>query len=104
MVDSPRASDFYQPELTPLQVLCPVYPELPSGLSSSAGSMSSKTGLTLYTAGTPNGWKASILLEELGIPYRVHAIAMAKNEQKEPWYFPEPLFVCLPTQCHAMCI
>ncbi len=49
--------------------------------------MSSKTGLTLYTAGTPNGWKASILLEELGVPYHVHAIAMAKNEQKEPWYF-----------------
>lgn len=48
--------------------------------------MSSKTGLTLYTAGTPNGWKASILLEELGIPYHVHAIAMAKNEQKEPWF------------------
>ncbi|KAL0034891.1 hypothetical protein WJX77_011658 [Trebouxia sp. C0004] len=54
--------------------------------SPGAGSMSSKTGLTLYTAGTPNGWKASILLEELGIPYRVHAIAMAKNEQKEPWF------------------
>lgn len=40
----------------------------------------------MYTAGTPNGWKASILLEELGIPYHVHAIAMAKNEQKEPWF------------------
>jgi len=64
------------------------------------GSMPSKTSLTLYTAGTPNGWKVSILLEELGIPYHVHAIAMAKNEQKEPWYFPEPLFVCLPT--HVM--
>ncbi len=61
--------------------------------SSSAGSMSPKTGITLYTAGTPNGWKASILLEELGTPYQVHAIAMAKNEQKEPWYFPEAVRV-----------
>ena len=28
--------------------------------------------LTLYTAATPNGWKASICLEELGLPYTVH--------------------------------
>lgn len=48
-------------------------------------SMSGKNGITLYTAGTPNGWKASILLEELGIPYNVHAISLGKNEQKEPW-------------------
>lgn len=47
--------------------------------------MAQKQGITLYTAGTPNGWKASILLEELGIPFQVHAIAMSKNEQKEPW-------------------
>ena len=44
-----------------------------------------KQGVTLYTAGTPNGWKASILLEELGIPYHVHALSLGKNEQKEPW-------------------
>ena len=44
-----------------------------------------KQGITLYTAGTPNGWKASILLEELGIPYNVQAICLGKNEQKEPW-------------------
>ena len=47
--------------------------------------MGNSKGITLYTAGTPNGWKASILLEELGIPYNVQSIAMAKNEQKEPW-------------------
>lgn len=48
--------------------------------------MGNSKGITLYTAGTPNGWKASILLEELGIPYNVQSIAMAKNEQKEPWF------------------
>lgn len=42
--------------------------------------------IDLYTAPTPNGWKVSITLEELGIPYRVHAIDLGRNEQKERWY------------------
>jgi GST-like protein len=42
--------------------------------------------ITLYTAATPNGWKASIALEELGSPYTVRPIALTKNEQKEEWY------------------
>jgi GST-like protein len=42
--------------------------------------------IDLYTASTPNGWKASITLEELGTPYRVHAIDLGKNVQKEPWF------------------
>lgn len=42
--------------------------------------------LKLYTAGTPNGWKASIALEELGLPYEVHAIDLGKLVQKEPWF------------------
>lgn len=42
--------------------------------------------ITLYTAGTPNGHKASIALEELGVPYKTHAIDLAKLEQKEPWF------------------
>lgn len=28
----------------------------------------------LYTAATPNGQKVSIALEELGLPYEVHAL------------------------------
>ena len=49
-------------------------------------SMSQGKGVTLYTAGTPNGWKASIIIEELKIPYKVHSISLSKNEQKEEWF------------------
>ncbi len=42
--------------------------------------------ITLYTAATPNGHKASVALEELGIPYDVHPINMRAGEQKEAWY------------------
>jgi glutathione S-transferase len=42
--------------------------------------------ITLYTSATPNGWKASIMLEEVELPYSVHHIHMDKLEQKEPWY------------------
>jgi GST-like protein len=42
--------------------------------------------IDLYTAPTPNGWKASVTLEELALPYQVHAINLAQNEQREEWY------------------
>jgi GST-like protein len=42
--------------------------------------------IELYTAPTPNGWKISIALEELELPYTVRPIALQKLEQKEPWY------------------
>lgn len=42
--------------------------------------------IDLYTSATPNGWKASITLEELGVPYKVHPISLSKQEQKEPAY------------------
>jgi GST-like protein len=42
--------------------------------------------IELFTAATPNGWKASITLEEVGLPYKVRRIDFDKREQKEPWY------------------
>jgi len=42
--------------------------------------------ITLYTAPTPNGWKASVTLEELELPYEVHAIDLGAQQQKEDWY------------------
>ena len=37
--------------------------------------------IDLYTWATPNGRKISIALEELGLPYRVHPVNIAKGEQ-----------------------
>ncbi|MBW2382554.1 MAG: glutathione S-transferase N-terminal domain-containing protein [Deltaproteobacteria bacterium] len=39
--------------------------------------------IDLYTAATPNGWKASVTLEELDLPYETHAINLGTGEQKE---------------------
>jgi len=42
--------------------------------------------LQLYTAPTPNGWKISIALEELGLPYQTHVLQLQKGDQKQPDY------------------
>ena len=42
--------------------------------------------IDLYTAATPNGWKISIALEELGLAYTVHALSFSKQEQKSEAY------------------
>src|SRR5438132_5846220 len=42
--------------------------------------------IDLYTASTPNGWKASVALEELGLPYEVHHLNLRKREQRTPEY------------------
>ncbi len=40
--------------------------------------------IDLYTSPTPNGYKASIALEEMELPYEVHAIDLMSGEQKQP--------------------
>jgi glutathione S-transferase len=42
--------------------------------------------ITLYTAATPNGWKISIALAEMALPYELRVIDFAGNEQKADWY------------------
>jgi hypothetical protein len=53
--------------------------------------MSSPSGppfndLTYYTFGTPNGLKPAIVLEELGLRYKVVPIDITNNTQKEDWF------------------
>ncbi len=40
--------------------------------------------LQLYSVPTPNGVKASIMLEEIGLPYEVHALDFGKNDTQTP--------------------
>jgi GST-like protein len=40
--------------------------------------------IDLYTWTTPNGRKVSIMLEEVGLPYRVHPVHIGQNDQFKP--------------------
>src|SRR5262249_32092217 len=42
--------------------------------------------IDLYTSATPNGWKASVTLEELELPYETHAIELSSQQQKQDWF------------------
>ena len=42
--------------------------------------------IDFYTARTPNGFKISVMLEELQIPYTVHHLNLMENEQKQDWF------------------
>ena len=42
--------------------------------------------IDLYTWGTPNGRKVSVMLEECGLPYVVHKIDIGKGDQFAPDY------------------
>jgi GST-like protein len=42
--------------------------------------------ITLYTWGTPNGRKVSIMLEEVGLPYTVRTVDITNGEQFAPGF------------------
>ncbi len=42
--------------------------------------------IDLYTAPTPNGWKVSVALEELALPYAVHALDLTAGDQRKQDY------------------
>jgi hypothetical protein len=42
--------------------------------------------IDLYTWATPNGRKVSVMLEEVGLPYKEHAINISKGEQFQPHF------------------
>ncbi|KAL4994618.1 glutathione S-transferase [Aspergillus recurvatus] len=59
-----------------------------SGLAALSSTLrySTMASLTLYSWPTPNGIKASITLEELGIQYKIKAVDISTNIQKEDWF------------------
>src|SRR5207342_2587888 len=65
-----------------------IRPRLPWQPNFSKAALVASTGIRtvidLYTWTTPNGRKASILLEELGLPYTAHAVDISKDEQFKP--------------------
>lgn len=62
---------------------------LPSTTAAQLSIMSSN--ITLYSWPTPNGIKASITLEELGLPYKTESIDISTNAQKEEYAHPTHL-------------
>ena len=46
--------------------------------------MSQTKPIELYYWPTPNGWKITIMLEELGIPYEIKYVNIGRGEQFEP--------------------
>ena len=42
--------------------------------------------IELFTSDTPNGWKVSIALEEMALPYTYRYIRLSQRQQKEEWY------------------
>lgn len=42
--------------------------------------------IDLYTSATPNGWKATIALEELGLLYELHTVDLSEGEQRRPQF------------------
>ena len=42
--------------------------------------------IDLYAAGTSNGMRARIALEECGLAYKLHPIALEKGENKTPQF------------------
>ena len=42
--------------------------------------------IDLYSAATPNGYKASVMLEEAGIDYTLHTLNLGDKDQKQDWF------------------
>jgi len=42
--------------------------------------------IDLYTARTPNGYKASVALEEMGLEYKTIKVSLSELEQKQDWF------------------
>ncbi len=52
--------------------------------------------IDLYTAAAPNARRATLLLEELGLPYRIHNVDIAKKEHKSQSFLALNPLGCVP--------
>ena len=52
--------------------------------------------IELFSANTPNGWKISIMLEEIGYEYKVTKIDLGKDEQFNPEFLKKSPFGKIP--------
>ena len=52
-----------------------------AGVQEDIPAPSGKADIQLYSLGTPNGWKVSILLEELGVEYDAHTVSIMRGDQ-----------------------
>ena len=50
------------------------------------GTNEAKAMIDLYSFGSSNGARAAVMLEECGLPYRVHRVDLAKGEQRAPGF------------------
>ncbi|KAI3321258.1 glutathione S-transferase [Xylariaceae sp. AK1471] len=91
-----QAVSVNSPSRAPYSTISQESPDPPSSPSQIEEEMSeptgliAKSGIELLTFGTPNGFKISILLEELkaayGKEYTWQSVNIMKNTQKEPWF------------------
>ena len=58
----------------------------PAAIAGGRGAAYLAAMIDLYTAATPNGWKVSIALEELALPYELHVVDLRAGDQKQPWF------------------
>lgn len=57
--------------------------------------------IDLYTDSSPNGFKATIALEELGLPYRLHHVRIDAGEQRLPDFLTLNPHGRIPVMCDA---
>ena len=60
------------------------YQHREAGLAGQLNIETKKLMIELYTSPTPNGYKISVALEELEIPYNVHVVNLQAGDQKKP--------------------
>ncbi|KAI2628286.1 glutathione S-transferase [Xylaria nigripes] len=85
-----RPSRAFHSSLGPRSPTPPSSPQITQNNMAEPTGLIAKSGIELLTFGTPNGFKASIMLEELkgayGKDFTWQSVNIMKNTQKAPWF------------------